>query len=135
MIYWLYGDYSNYELWKLAKELKKKYNALFFCEPVADIKNHLSQLQVKPKIILIALSSNSRRTYYELINQIKDGMFYSVKQKKMIIMNSPTLIIFSGHKKPDINAFSQHKLKYLKLKKIINVIVIRCIKQVIIIKE
>lgn len=44
------------------------------------------------------------------------GCFIQKKQKKMILFDNPILIIFSSYEKPDMNEFSQHKLKIIEVK-------------------
>lgn len=46
---------------RLVKQMKIKYNAAIFCEPIADIKNSLSEMKVKPKIILMGLRQFSEK--------------------------------------------------------------------------
>lgn len=113
-INWVWDDAGNTGKTSLCKYLIIKLNALYAYGDAKDVKCAIALQKTLPRIILIDIPRGGRIDY-KLLEEIKNGLLFSGKyESKMIIMNSPHLIVFAN-KAPDTNKLSLDRWNIMEI--------------------
>lgn len=112
-IYWFWENKGCSGKTTLAKHICiNQKEAIYVSGKASDIKFAISEMEVKPKIIIWDLC-RSQEDYvsYQGIEEVKNGIFFSGKYKGgMVIYNNPHVIIFANFP-PDRSKLSKDRWK------------------------
>lgn len=113
-INWVWDSKGNTGKTSLCKYLIIKMKAFYAYGDAKDVKCALAQSKDLPRIILIDIPRGGRIDY-KLLEEIKNGLLFSGKyESKMIIMNSPHLVVFAN-RAPDTEKLSQDRWNIMEI--------------------
>lgn len=101
-IYWYWEHKGNVGKTALAKHICIKYNALYVSGSANNIKYAITQWIDKCKTLDVVIygvprSQESKIISYEILESIKDGIFFSTKYESgMVLFNTPHVIVFAN---------------------------------------
>lgn len=118
-IYWYYDYVGNTGKTSLCKYIcSTREDAIYVNGSAKDMKYAITNMKVKPKIILIDYARDQEtHISWQGIEEIKNGIFFNSKyESKMVIYNSPHVICFANFK-PLENKLSADRWKIQELEK------------------
>lgn len=99
-IYWYWDEFGNTGKTSFAKHLCINYNCLYVSGKTSDVKYGVTDWILKKKsinIIVYHVPRSYGKISYEVLENIKDGIFYNSKyESSMVMFNCPHLIVFAN---------------------------------------
>lgn len=97
-IYWFWDKEGQTGKSTLARHLVLKYGAIPVCGKSSDVKFAIACMKKKPKIVIWDVPRKlENKLYYEGMEEVKNGMFFSPKyEAKPCTYNPPHVIVFAN---------------------------------------
>lgn len=119
-IYWFWEPKGGVGKSDLCRYLCVKFNAIA-ASRASDIKCTIARLQEKgkhvPNIMIMDIPRYFKHVSYVDMDGLKDGLFYSSRYGRTVIMNHPHMIVFSN-REPDYEMMSKDRWKVFDIREL-----------------